>query len=170
MSITLPARTAAPASATPSPVRSNAAPMRSGPTTRTRIPNNRHPYLAWGTAWLVGYGAFALAGGNNPVVAMPGLVPTVLLTGGLIAAAAVTTIATIRDQRGVTGPAKTTGTLFRRRRNRGMPPYHSDPTRTRRPAHLSPTTRHAAGNGDRAAPGSTVPRISVTTSLVASPR
>ena len=43
---------------------------------------------------------------------MPGLVPTVLLTGGLIAAAAVTTIATIRDQRDVTGPAKTAGTLF----------------------------------------------------------
>jgi hypothetical protein len=112
MSITLPARTAAPASATPSPARTNAAPMRSGPTTRTRIPNNRHPYLVWGTAWLVGYGAFALAGGDNPVVA------------------------------------------------------HARP---RRPADLSPTTSHTAGNGDRAAPG-TVPRISVTTNLVASPR
>jgi hypothetical protein len=65
MSITLPTRTAALASAPPSPVRTNPAPMRSGPTTRTRIPNNRHPYLAWGTAWLVGYGAFALAGGDN---------------------------------------------------------------------------------------------------------
>ena len=43
---------------------------------------------------------------------MPGLVPTVLLTGGLIAAAAVTTIATIRDQRDVTGPANSAGTLF----------------------------------------------------------
>jgi hypothetical protein len=112
MSITLPTRTVVPASATPSPVRTNPAAMRSRPTTRTRIPNNRHPYLAWGTAWLVGYGAFALAGGDNPVVAMPGLLPTVLLTGGLIAAATVTTVATIRDQRGVAGPAKTAGTLF----------------------------------------------------------
>jgi hypothetical protein len=43
---------------------------------------------------------------------MSGLVPAVLLAGGVIAAAAVTTVATIRDQRGVTGPAKTAGTLF----------------------------------------------------------
>jgi hypothetical protein len=50
VSIPLPTRTAAPASATPPPVRTNATPMRSGSTTRNRIPNNRQPYLAWGTA------------------------------------------------------------------------------------------------------------------------
>jgi hypothetical protein len=79
---------------------------------RPRVPDNRGPYVAWGLAWSVGYGSLALAGGAVPVVAMPGLVPTALLVAGLVVATVVTTLATIRDQRGVTGAAKTAGTLF----------------------------------------------------------
>ncbi len=79
---------------------------------RPRVPDNRGPYLAWGLAWSIGYGSLALAGGDAPVVAMPGLLPTALLVAGLVVATVVTTLATIRDQRGVTGAAKTAGTLF----------------------------------------------------------
>jgi hypothetical protein len=92
--------------AAPAPVRAPS------PPTRPRVPDNRQPYLAWGLTWLVGYGALALACGDDPVVAMPALLPGLLLVAGLIGAIAVTTRATVRDQRGVTGPAKTTGTLF----------------------------------------------------------
>lgn len=76
------------------------------------MPNNRPSYLAWGATWLVGYGALALAGGPDPVVALPSRLPSLLLVGGLVTATVVTALTTIRDQRGVSGPAKTAGTLF----------------------------------------------------------
>ncbi len=86
------------------------APARPGAA--RRVANNRGPYLAWGAAWLVGYGALALGGGDEPLVAMPGPLPALLLVAGLVTATVVTTLATVRDQRGVTGAAKTAGTLF----------------------------------------------------------
>lgn len=81
-------------------------------TTATPVVNNRPTYLAWGAAWLVGQGAFALAHGPDPLVAMPALLPGALLAAGVLVAAVVTGVVTARSQRGVTGPAKTTGTLI----------------------------------------------------------
>jgi hypothetical protein len=70
--------------------------------------NNRSTYLAWGTAWLAGYGLLAA----GPVLDWPDLVGQIALIAGLVAATAVTVVATIRGQRGVAGPAKLAGTLF----------------------------------------------------------
>jgi hypothetical protein len=118
VSITLPARATVPADTTtaiptaPLPVTAAADRVAPAVATRVRVPDNRRPYLAWGLAWLFGHGAFALAGGADPVLPLPGLVPPVLLAVGVLAAGVVTAAATARDQRGVTGPAKTAGTLF----------------------------------------------------------
>ena len=77
-----------------------------------RVPDNRSPYLAWGSAWLVGQGAFAVSSGPDPLVDLPALVPVVVLATGLVAALVVTVIGAARDQRGATGEAKRTGTLI----------------------------------------------------------
>lgn len=83
------------------------------PRTRTaETADNRMPYLSWGLAWLVGYGAFALATGPRPFVAMPTAVPGVLLVAGLVIAAAVTVRRIVIDSRGQSGDAKLTGTLL----------------------------------------------------------
>lgn len=94
-------RSATPASATAP------APVAPGP----RLADNRWPYLAWGLAWLVGYGAFALARGADPVLALPARLPSLLLVAGLVGAAVVTTVQIVHDSRGAVGAAKTTGTL-----------------------------------------------------------
>ena len=38
------------------------------------VTDNRPVYLAWGSAWAVGYGAMALDGGSTPVLDLPSLV------------------------------------------------------------------------------------------------
>lgn len=73
--------------------------------------DNRPVYVAWGSAWAVGYGAMALDAGATPVLDLPSLVAPGLLALGLLGAAVVTGIATARDQRGLTGPAKVAGTM-----------------------------------------------------------
>jgi hypothetical protein len=75
------------------------------------VTGNRPVYLAWGSAWAVGYGAMALDGGATPVLDLPALVAPGLLALGLLGATAVTGIATVRDQRGATGPATVAGTM-----------------------------------------------------------
>jgi hypothetical protein len=114
VSVTLPARATVPATV-PATVLTDV-PTAPLPVTavaaRVRVPDNRQPYLAWGLAWLFGHGAFALSGGADPVLPLPDPVPPVLLGVGLVTAAVVTAVATARDQRGVTGAAKTAGTLF----------------------------------------------------------
>jgi hypothetical protein len=119
MSLTLPLTapsTAADRAATGARLRPRHAAAPAAPASpeavRPRVPDNREPYLAWGAAWLVGYGALALAGGDDPVLALPGPLPGLLLVAGLATATVVTALATVRDQRGVTGAAKTAGTLF----------------------------------------------------------
>jgi hypothetical protein len=111
VSITLPARATVPTDI-PADVHADTPAAPPPVTARVRVPNNRRPYLAWGLAWLFGHGAFALAGGPDPVLPLPGLVPPVLLAVGLIGAAVVTAAATARDQRRATGAARTAGTLF----------------------------------------------------------
>ena len=50
------------------------------------VADNRPIYLAWGSAWAVGYGAMALDGGSTPVLDLPALVAPGLLALGLLAA------------------------------------------------------------------------------------
>jgi hypothetical protein len=80
-------------------------------TAAAPVADNRPIYLAWGSAWAVGYGAMALDSGPTPVLDLPSLVAPALLGLGLLGAAVVTGIATGRNQRGVTGPAKVAGTM-----------------------------------------------------------
>lgn len=81
------------------------------PTSNGPAVDNRSSYVAWGLTWLVGQGAFALSAGSDPLVPMPALLPAALLGAGVVASMVVTARATVRAQRGVTGPAKLTGTL-----------------------------------------------------------
>lgn len=95
-----PAATTAPA---PGAVPAPAAPV---------VQDNRPAYLAWGLAWLVGYGAFAVSSGVDPLVPLPTIVPLVLLGAGVLGALVVSALGIARDSRGVTGPAALQGTLF----------------------------------------------------------
>lgn len=77
-------------------------------SSRAAVMNNRPVYLAWGAAWLAGYGSLAA----GPMFGLPDLLGPAVLIAGLITATAVTVVETIRGQRGITGPAKLSGTLF----------------------------------------------------------
>jgi hypothetical protein len=74
--------------------------------------DNRPVYLSWGLAWLAGHGAFALSSGDNPLVGMPGWLPAVILGAGLSTAMVVTGGVTARASKGLTGAARTAGTLI----------------------------------------------------------
>ena len=91
----------------PSPIRAAAA-AHGDPAAQ----DNRPSYVAFGLAWMVGYGAFALDAGADPVLDLPGSLPAVLLAVGLVAALVVTGVVIARAQRGVTGAAALPGTLF----------------------------------------------------------
>lgn len=83
----------------------------SSATPAALVADNRPIYLAWGSAWAVGYGAMALDGGSTPVLDLPSLVAPALLALGLLGATVATGIATARGQRGATGPAEMAGTM-----------------------------------------------------------
>ncbi|MEU8900369.1 ABC transporter permease [Nocardia sp. NPDC048505] len=61
---------------------------------RESPPDQRLSYLIFGFAWLLGYGAFALAEGADPLV--PDSVAAVLLFGGLLAGLVVTAAAIVK--------------------------------------------------------------------------
>ncbi|MFD3426190.1 hypothetical protein [Nocardia fluminea] len=67
-----------------------------------KVLDNRPIYLSFGLAWLVGHGTFALSHGPNPLLDLPGFVPTALLGVGLLAAMIVTTVVSLRAQRSAT--------------------------------------------------------------------
>lgn len=87
-------------------------------TTETRpsalrvLLDNRPSYLSFGMAWLLGHGAYALSHGDDPVLRLPVAVPSVLLIAGLAIAMVVTSIVTMRAQRGVTGKDAVVGNLL----------------------------------------------------------
>ncbi|GGN90396.1 ABC transporter permease [Nocardia rhizosphaerihabitans] len=87
-------------------------------TTETRpsalrvLLDNRPSYLSFGMAWLLGHGAYALSHGDDPVLRLPAAVPSVLLIAGLAIAMVVTSIVTMRAQRGVTGKDAVVGNLL----------------------------------------------------------
>ncbi|MGW6426590.1 ABC transporter permease [Nocardia sp. NPDC055053] len=74
--------------------------------------DNRPSYLSFGMAWLLGHGAYALSHGDDPVLRLPAAVPSVLLIAGLAIAMVVTSIVTMRAQRGVTGKDAVVGNLL----------------------------------------------------------
>lgn len=74
--------------------------------------DNRASYLSWGLAWLAGHGTMAISSGTDPLVSLPGLLPVALLATGVLTATVVTVVGIAGAQRGVTGPAKTAGTLL----------------------------------------------------------
>lgn len=76
------------------------------------VADNRASYLSWGLAWLIGHGAMAISSGTAPLVSVPALLPVALLGTGVVTATVVTVTGIVRAQRGVTGPAKTAGTLL----------------------------------------------------------
>ena len=76
------------------------------------VQDNRLSYLAFGLAWLIGYGALAVDSGPDPLLDLPGPVPTVLLGAGLVAALVVTGVVIAKAQKEVKGAAALPGTLF----------------------------------------------------------
>ena len=77
-----------------------------------RVLNNRPSYVSFGLAWLVGYGAFALAYGDDPILPTPSVVPAVLLLGGLLTAVTITVVVTVKAQRGARGDEAVIGKLL----------------------------------------------------------
>ena len=77
-----------------------------------RVLNNRPSYVSFGLAWLVGYGAFALAYGDDPILPTPSAVPAVLLLGGLLTAVTITGVVTAKAQRGAGGHEAVIGNLL----------------------------------------------------------
>ncbi|WP_410875685.1 ABC transporter permease [Nocardia sp. A7] len=74
--------------------------------------DNRPIYLSFGLAWLIGHGSFAVSHGPNPVLNLPGYVPTALLGVGLLAAMVITMVVSMRAQRGATGREAVVGNLL----------------------------------------------------------
>ncbi|ADB33496.1 hypothetical protein Kfla_4466 [Kribbella flavida DSM 17836] len=81
------------------------------PVHRRLVLNNRPQYVAFGLAWLVGYGLFAVTSGRSPIVSLPGLAPAALI-GGLVAAIVVTSVVAGRDQRRASPTEVLTGKLL----------------------------------------------------------
>lgn len=102
---------AAGAAASPAP---RTAVEPSAPSTPDQPPakDNRASYVGWGLAYLVGWGAFAVSGGDDPVLDLPSALPAVLLVVGLLSAFVVTAVGIARHAKQVTGPAAVAGQLL----------------------------------------------------------
>ncbi|MEV6431700.1 ABC transporter permease [Nocardia sp. NPDC051463] len=84
----------------------------SHPSTLRAILDNRPSYLSFGTAWLLGHGAYALSRGDDPVLRLPSAVPSILLISGLLTAMIITSIVSMRAQRSATGKDAVVGKLL----------------------------------------------------------
>ena len=82
------------------------------PSTLRVLLDNRPSYLSFGLAWLLGHGAYALSHGADPLVRLPAAVPSALLIAGLLIAMVITSVVTMRAQRGVTGADAVVGQLL----------------------------------------------------------
>jgi hypothetical protein len=76
--------------------------------TRTGEVDNRAAYVSFGLAYLLGHGTTAISHGPDPLVALPGWLPSTLLGGGLVAGTVFAAIAAAQGQRG----ADKAGMLF----------------------------------------------------------
>ncbi|WP_327686104.1 ABC transporter permease [Streptomyces sp. NBC_00467] len=69
-------------------------------TAQTGEVDNRAAYVSFGFAYVFGHGTSALSQGADPLLGMPGWLPSVLLGIGLAAGTVHATIAAVRAQRG----------------------------------------------------------------------
>lgn len=102
---------ARPARPTPSP-RTAVEPWVARTADQPPAKDNRASYLGWGLAYLLGWGAFAVSAGDDPVLDLPSALPAVLLVVGLLSASAVTAVGIGRYAKQVTGPAAVAGQLI----------------------------------------------------------
>lgn len=81
---------------------------------RRIVPNPLLLYLPWGLVWLLGYGTFFLRYGPNgdPLVAMPGYLPGVVLGGLIVLAIGITVGGGIRASRGISGVSDERGLYY----------------------------------------------------------
>ncbi|WP_316573784.1 ABC transporter permease [Nocardia canadensis] len=61
---------------------------------------------------MLGHGAYALSHGADPLVRLPAAAPSALLIAGLLIAMVITSVVTMRAQRGVTGADAVVGQLL----------------------------------------------------------
>ena len=74
--------------------------------------DNRLAYAGFGFAYLAGHGATAISQGPDPLVQLPGWLPTTLLAGGVVAGSVAAGVAATRAQRGGSGAEARTGKLL----------------------------------------------------------
>ncbi|MCG8919143.1 hypothetical protein L6E12_25520 [Actinokineospora sp. PR83] len=73
------------------------------PPTRVGEVDNRAAYTGFGLAYVLGHGSTAITTGPDPLVTLPGWLPTALLGAGLAAGTVFATLAATRAQRGAGG-------------------------------------------------------------------
>ncbi|MFG2488485.1 ABC transporter permease [Streptomyces virginiae] len=82
------------------------------PSGRPREVDNRAAYLSFGLAYVFGHGAAAASQGADPLLDLPGWLPTTLLGAGLVVGIVLTTMAALRAQLGATAPEILSGRLL----------------------------------------------------------
>ena len=81
-----------------------ALPLSTTATTTGGDVDSRAAYVGFGLAYVVGHGAAAVSTGPDPLVALPGWLPTTLLGAGLVAGTALAVLAGNRARRGADRP------------------------------------------------------------------
>lgn len=74
--------------------------------------DNRAAYVSFGLAYVLGHGATALSVGTDPVLDLPGWLPTTVLGTGLAVGSVHSTIAAARARRGASRPDILSGKLL----------------------------------------------------------
>ncbi len=81
-------------------------------TAASAVPNNRASYVGFGLTWLLGYGAYALTEGDDPMLGIPAATGPVLLIAGMSTASIITAVVMIRAQRGARGREAVVGYML----------------------------------------------------------
>ena len=89
-----------------------AAPVAAARSVRAAEIDNRAAYAGFGLAYVLGHGAAAVSYGPDPLLPLPGWLPTTLLVGGLVAGTAGAIVASTRAQRGAAPDDVTSGRLL----------------------------------------------------------
>ena len=89
-----------------------AAPVAAARSVRAGEIDNRAAYAGFGLAYVLGHGAAAVSYGSDPLLPLPGWLPTTLLVGGLVAGTAGAIVASTRAQRGAAPDDVTSGRLL----------------------------------------------------------
>lgn len=82
------------------------------PATRVGDVDNRGAYVSFGLAYVLGHGANAVSRGTDPLVALPGWLPTALLGAGLAAGTMFSVRGAALAQRGADKPGLLAGKLL----------------------------------------------------------